>query len=421
MYRTSSLSRIRSRWERRQSDGGGEVLTGRPDIAPARHAEATGRPRIALVVTSTLVVRWFLLEHIRTLARHFSVTLIVNNDAPGLAMLLPCRIVSLRLERDIAPLADLRALAWLWRHFSAERYQLVHTLTPKAGLLGMLAAWMSGVRVRLHTFQGEVWLTRRGALRLLLKNLDRLVARLATDLLVVSSSEREFLIANQVIPAAKSLVLCNGSIAGVDCERFKPDAELRAGLRAGLGIATNATVFLFVGRLKRDKGVLDLVRAFAILALEDATCRLLVVGPDEENLLPEIEEICAACRSRLHIVGLSAEPERYMAASDVLCLPSYREGFPVTLIEAAATGLPAIGSRVYGVTDAIVEGETGLLFDAGDMPQLALGLRTLAGDTALRKRLGLSARARALRDFSQARLTAALLEHYRRLLAGQGR
>lgn len=415
----SSLSRVRSRCEREQSDWGGKAVTEQIDITSARQTAASGQPRVALVVTSTLVVRWFLLEHIRTLARHFSVTLIVNNDAPDLAALLPCRIVSLKLERNIAPLADLKALVWLWRHCRAERYQLVHTLTPKAGLLGMLAAWLSGVRVRLHTFQGEVWLTRRGALRLLLKNLDRLVARLATDLLVVSASEREFLIANQVIPAAKSLVLGSGSIAGVDCERFKPDAELRAELRTRLGIATDATVFLFVGRLKRDKGVLDLARAFATLALEDATCRLLVVGPDEEHLLPEIEESCAACRSRLHVVGLSAEPERYMAASDVLCLPSYREGFPVTLIEAAAAGLPAIGARIYGVTDAIVEGETGLLFDAGDMPQLALGLRTLAGDTALRERLGRSARARALRDFPQARLTAALLEHYRRLLAGE--
>lgn len=376
-----------------------------------------GLPRVALVVTSTLVVRWFLLEHIRTLARSFAVTLIVNNDAPELAALLPCRIVSLRLERDIAPLADLRALAGLWRHFRIERYQLVHTLTPKAGLLGMLAAWLAGVPLRLHTFQGEVWVTRRGALRWLLKNLDRLLARLATDLLVVSASEREFLIAAGLIPAAKSRVLNHGSIAGVDCERFKPDASARAALRIELGIPADAPVFLFIGRLKRDKGVLDLARAYAALAREDAACRLLIVGPDEDGLLPEIEQACAACRARLHIAGLSAVPERYMRASDVLCLPSYREGFPVTILEAAAAGLPALGSRIYGITDAIVEGETGLLFEAGDVTQLAQSMRTLAGDASLRRRLGQSARERALRDFPQAQLTAALLAHYRQLLA----
>jgi glycosyltransferase involved in cell wall biosynthesis len=391
----------------------------RSDTRPDSRQEAASPARVALVVTSTLVVRWFLLEHLRTLARFYSVTLIVNNDAPELAALLPCRIVSLQLERDIAPLADLRAFAGLWRHFRAERYQLVHTLTPKAGLLGMLAAWLAGVPVRLHTFQGEVWVTRRGALRWLLKNLDRLLARLATDLLVVSASEREFLIAAGLIPAAKSRVLNHGSIAGVDCERFKPDASARAALRIELGIPADAPVFLFIGRLKRDKGVLDLARAYAALAREDAACRLLIVGPDEDGLRSEIERTCAACRARLHIIGLSAAPERYMAASDVLCLPSYREGFPTTIIEAAAVGLPALGSRIYGITDAIVEGDTGLLFEAGDVQQLALSMRALAGDADLRQRMGRSAKERAERDFPQAQLTAALLAHYRQLLAGQ--
>ena len=390
-----------------------------PNTTPASRGDAATPARVALVVTSTLVVRWFLLEHIRTLARSYALTLIVNNDAPELAALLPCRIVSLRLERDIAPLADLRAFAGLWRHFRAERYQLVHTLTPKAGLLGMLAAWLSSVPLRLHTFQGEVWVTRRGALRWLLKSLDRLLARLATDLLVVSASERDFLIATGLIPAAKSRVLNHGSIAGVDCRRFKPDASARAALRAELDIPADAPVFLFVGRLKRDKGVLDLARAFAALARENAACQLLIVGPDEDRLLPEIERTCVACRARLHITGLSAVPERYMAASDVLCLPSYREGFPTTIIEAAAAGLPAIGSRIYGITDAIVEGETGLLFEAGDVHQFAQSMRSLAGDARLRQRMGLRAKARAERDFPQAEMTAALLAHYRQLLARQ--
>jgi glycosyltransferase involved in cell wall biosynthesis len=166
--------------------------------------------------------------------------------------------------------------------------------------------------------------------------------------------------------------------------------------------------------------VLDLARAYAALAREDAACQLLIVGPDEDGLLPEVEQACAACRSRLHVVGLSAVPEHYMRASDVLCLPSYREGFPVTIIEAAATGVPAIGSRIYGITDAIVEGETGLLFEAGDVQQLAQCMRTLAGDASLRRRMGQKARERALRDFAQAQLTAALLGYYRQLLTRRG-
>lgn len=375
--------------------------------------------RVALVVTSTLVVRWFLLEHIRTLAQSFAVTLIVNNDAPELAALLPCRIVSLRLERDIAPLADLRAFAGLWRHFRAERYQLVHTLTPKAGLLGMLAAWLAGVPSRLHTFTGQVWATRRGPMRSLLKMADRLIANLATSVLADSFSQRDFLVAQGIVDAGKARVLGRGSISGVDANRFRPDAAKRDQVRVEFGIPGAATVFLYLGRLKRDKGVLDLVRAFALSSSQDSQARLLLVGPDEEGLLPEIEQACAACRSRLHVAGFSTVPERYMAASDVLCLPSYREGFGVVIIEAAAAGVPAIGSRIYGITDAIVEGETGLLFEPGDVQQLALSMRTLAGDASLRRRMGQRARERALRDFPQAQLTAALLAHYQQLLTGQ--
>jgi glycosyltransferase involved in cell wall biosynthesis len=391
------------------------------NMPPASRPDADQPASVALVVTSTLTVRWFLVEHIRTLAQSFTVTLVVNNDAPELAALVPCRIVSLRLERDIAPFADLLALLALYRLFRRQRFDLVHSITPKAGLLAMLAAWLARVPLRLHTFQGEVWVTRRGALRWLLKNLDRLVAKLATDLLVVSNSERDFLISAGLIPAAKSRVLNHGSISGVDCERFKHDAGARATLRAEFGIPDHAAVFLFLGRLKRDKGVLDLVGAFAALAREDAACRLLIVGPDEDGLLPEIEKTCADCRPRLHVAGLSDVPERYMSASDVLCLPSYREGFPVTIIEAAAAGLPAIGSRIYGISDAIVEGETGLLFEAGDVQQLELAMRTLAGDASLRTHMGLRARERALRDFAQTQLTAALLGYYRELFAGKGR
>jgi glycosyltransferase involved in cell wall biosynthesis len=375
--------------------------------------------RVALVVTSTLVVRWFLLEHIRTLAQSFTVTLIVNNDAPELAALLPCRIVSLRLERDIAPLADLRAFVWLWRHFCAERYQLVHTLTPKAGLLGMLAARLAGVPSRLHTFTGQVWATRRGPMRSLLRTADRLIANSATSVLVDSFSQRDFLVAQGIVDAGKARVLGRGSISGVDANRFRPDAAMRDQVRVELVIPDAAAVFLYLGRLKRDKGVLDLVRAFALCSIQDSQARLLLVGPDEDGLLPEIEQACAACRSRLHVAGFSAVPERYMAASDVLCLPSYREGFGVVIIEAAAASVPAIGSRIYGVTDGIVEGETGLLFEAGDVQQLALSMRTLAGNASLRTRMGQKARERALRDFPQAQLTAALLAHYQQLLTRQ--
>jgi len=242
------------------------------------------------------------------------------------------------------------------------------------------------------------------------------VARLATHVLVVSRSEREFLIREGIIRNAKSRVLGSGSLSGVDPVRFRPDSLARAAVRAELGIAPKATVFLFLGRLTRDKGVLDLAQAFASLAPTHPAAVLLLVGPDEERVRPAIESICRAHAGQLRFAGYTRSPERYIAAADTLCLPSYREGFSTVIIEAAAAGVPAIGSRIYGITDAIVEGETGLLHAPADANELAEKMKALIGNPVLRERLGARARQRAVAEFNQQRLTQALLDFYREAL-----
>jgi glycosyltransferase involved in cell wall biosynthesis len=173
-------------------------------------------------------------------------------------------------------------------------------------------------------------------------------------------------------------------------------------------------VFLFVGRLKRDKGVLDLAGAFERLALPSSI--LLFVGPDEENLQAEIMRLCAATAERIRFVGWSDRPERYMAAADVFCLPSYREGFGTAVLEAAAVGLPAIGSRIYGIVDAIEEGRTGLLFEPGNVTELAAAMRTMADDARARETLGAAAGTRALSDFSKDAVTRGYSAFYQRVL-----
>jgi len=262
-----------------------------------------------------------------------------------------------------------------------------------------------------------VWVTRTGLMRALLKTADRLTARCATQVLADSTSQREFLVAQRIVAARKTTVLAHGSIGGVDTARFKPDAAARERLRRSLAIPAGAVVFLYLGRIQRDKGLLDLARAFAEAGSSSPEAHLLLVGPDEDQLGAALAAAAAACSARLHLVDFTDRPQEYFAAADVFCLPSYREGFGSTIIEAAAAGVPAIGSRIYGITDAIVEGETGLLFAAGDVQQLAQSMRTLAGDASLRGRMGGKARDRAVRDFSSSVVTAALLEYCARLLA----
>ena len=376
------------------------------------------RPRICMVAAAPATLNVFMLGHLIAMSRMAEVTAVADFAPQDAALGWPGEIsrVAIRIARPISPWADLHALLRLVGLFRRKRFDLVHSITPKAGLLAMLAAALAGVPLRLHSFTGQVWVTRTGAMRALLKNLDRLIARLATRVLVDSSSQREFLIDQGVIAAEASTVIANGSICGVDTARFRPDAAARERVRRELGIPLDAIVFLYLGRLNRDKGLLDLAAAFAAVGEIHTGAHLLLVGPDEHNLSAVITAASASCSARLHRVDFTDRPQDYFAAADVFCLPSYREGFGNTVIEAAAAGVPAIGSRIYGLTDAIVEGETGFLFEAGGARQLAQCMRTLAGDAGLRARMGQKGRERAERDFSSAVVTAALLEYYAALL-----
>jgi glycosyltransferase involved in cell wall biosynthesis len=383
------------------------------------NVDRRSRPRICIVVAAPLTLKAFMLGHLEALAKIAEVTVVANFTPEDRSFPWPEEItrVAIAIARPIAPWADLLALLALFRLFRQQRFDLVHSITPKAGLLAMLAGALSGVPLRLHSFTGQVWFTRAGLMRTLLKSADRLIARLATHVLADSASQCEFLIAQGIVAAPKSAVLAHGSICGVDTARFRPDAAARERVRRSHGIPLGAVVFLYLGRINRDKGLLDLAHAFAEAEARHPNAHLLLVGPDEGNLRAALSSAAATSATRLHSAGLTDRPQEYFAAADVFCLPSYREGFGTTIIEAAAAGVPAIGSRIYGITDAIVEGETGLLFEAGDVQQLAQSMRTLAGDEGLRRRMGEKARERAVRDFSSAVVTAALLEYYAKLLA----
>lgn len=373
------------------------------------------RPRLCYVVSSEITVKAFLLEHIRAAAADYDVSVIANTaDTGGLRALgVPVGITPVAIERRIAPPADLAALWALYRLFRRRRFDLVHSVTPKAGLLAALAGALAGVPVRLHTFTGQVWATRAGFGRWLLKRIDALTATACTHVLADSGSQRDFLVTEGVVAPDRIAVLAQGSVCGVDAGRFKPDAAARARIRAGWGVSPDAVVFLYLGRLTVDKGLLDLARAFAVVP----EAVLALVGPDEEGLTDRIRAACGAQAGRLRFVGYTGEPQAYMAASDVFVLPSYREGFGSTVIEAAACGLPAVATRIYGLTDAVVDGVTGFLIPPRDPASLAKRMRELAGDASLRQRLGTAARERSLRDFSQAALTQATLAYYERRLA----
>lgn len=377
------------------------------------------RPRICFVVASPLTAQVFLLRHIVALADTYDVTVTANSrDFAFLECCPPDRVVGIdnRLERRISLWRDVRSLGILIWLFHRTRFAAVHSVTSKAGLVAMLAAALVRVPRRIHTFTGQAWSTESGLYRRFLKTLDQLTAMLATNVLVDSPSQREFLIKERILPAEKAIVLGEGSISGVDTNVFVPDPDSRKQVRETLGIDQLATVFLFLARITQEKGVLDLAHAFTALCSERTNVYLLIVGPDEDLLVPKIREICQPCAERLTIVDSFVNAyQPFIAASDVLCLPSYKEGFGSIVIDAAAVGVPAIGSRIYGLVDAIAEQRTGLLHQPGDISALCDLMRKLTDDPELRQRMGLNARERALQSFSAQQSTAHLVDFYRQL------
>ncbi len=374
--------------------------------------------RICFVLSVPFALNAFVAPTIRALlAQGWSVTVVVNTQAGDIAPDIAARIdiVDLEIARAIAPFSDLRALWKLTRLFGTGCFDVVHSITPKAGLLAMTAARMAGIPMRVHTFTGQVWATRRGPFRWLLRALDKLLARCATVLLADSPSQREFLLEERVTSADRLHVLAHGSIAGVDTARFAPQPDWRLQVRQDLAIPSDALLLAYIGRMHPEKGVLELCGAFVRIAVQVPQAHLLLVGPDE-GVLAQALSMSAQVRERIHLVGLTQQPEKYMAAADIFCLASYREGFGLSLIEAAAAGLPSVASRICGVTDAVVDGVTGLLVPVRDVEALSQALIALAERPAFRFQLGLNARARAEKDFSQQALLRAWLGFYEKYL-----
>jgi glycosyltransferase involved in cell wall biosynthesis len=302
----------------------------------------------------------------------------------------------------------------LYKRFKRIRPSAVHTVTPKAGLLGMAAAWVARVPVRVHSFTGQVWVTRTGPMRWLLKTADRCIAAMATDVLVDSPSQRIFLIQEGVLTATGSAVLGAGSICGVNTQRFYPNPNTRQAVRTEMGSTPDALVCLYLSRLNRDKGVLDLAEAFAQVATHHPQAELWVVGPDEANWFDQMHTLLGDVKSQVKRVGFTPEPERFMQAADVFCLPSYREGFGSSVIEAAACGVPALTSRIYGLTDAVIEGQTGWMHEAGHASELAEKLNELLANPNELLVKGQAALLYATTAFSEEVITGAMVQFYKR-------
>jgi glycosyltransferase involved in cell wall biosynthesis len=341
----------------------------------------------------------------------------VELEAFGREEEIPVHAVT--MSRRISPLRDLLSLARLWWSFRRLRPAIVDAHTPKGGLLGLLAARAAGVPARVYHVHGLVHLTSRGLRRALLRTTERISCACATRVLCVSPSIARALGEEGLCPREKVGVLGSGSINGIDAARFsEPTPEQRGAAREALGIPPDATVLGFVGRLVRDKGILELAAAWGRLREEHPRLHLLVLGP-EEGEDAEVRDAVRRLREdpRARCFGWDRDTPRYYRAMDVLALPSYREGFGLAALEASAMGLPVVATDIPGCVDAVARDRTGKLVPPRDAWGLAGAVDTYVSDPALRRAHGAAGRARAVREFEPARLWAALAREYEQLLS----
>lgn len=363
-----------------------------------------------LTVADSLVFIDAVVAHARDAG--WDVTVITSPDErlAAFGRRLGVRTMGIDMPRRVTPLGDWRALQNLCACFRRLKPDVVHAGTPKGGLLGTLAAEAARVPVRLYQMRGLAYVTAKEPLRSVLATTERLSCRAATRVICQSHSLRREALQAGLVSSTKSEVVLEGS-NGVDAERFSP----RVGdvLRERLGIAQDAKVVGFVGRLVRDKGIPELVEAFERLP---GAPHLILAGPFEPR-----DPVDATTRARIdanpriHALGHVSDPRDTYAAADVVTLPSHREGFPNVLLEAAAMERAVVATNIAGCVDAVTHGVTGTLVPVNDAVALSRALGRYLDDPVWARAHGVAGRKRVLHSFSRARVAEAMVELYTRM------
>lgn len=367
--------------------------------------------KIAFITAAPETISAFLLAYIKELSLHHDIHIITSLNENQTIRGLPSNITvhHVNIHRDPKVLSDLKSLFTLYSLFKKEEYELVHSFTPKAGLLTQISAFFARVPKRLHTFTGQVWATKQGLSRTLLKFLDKITATLATFCLIDSPSQKTFLIKEKLLREDNCNVLASGSISGVNIEKYAFSQTIRDTLRAEHNLSDDDFVFMFVGRMKKEKGVPELLQAFKCINTKKSA-KLFILGSDEENLTESVNNI-----ANIHYLGFKSNAEEYYSFADVLCLPSHREGFGNVIIEAASCQLPALASNIYGLSDAVENGGTGILHEVMNEQEITSSMETFIAEpeklVAMRKRC----RARIEETFDERILVKEFIRFYKEI------
>ena len=351
------------------------------------------------------------------LSEHFEVVAVSSPDAE-LKLIEEregVKTFSVPMERHISILKDVVSLFRMVKVFRKEKPDIVHSITPKAGLISMLAAWMCRVPVRMHTYTGLVFPTATGIKQKILILMDRLLCRCATYINPegrgVANDLKRFGITKKPLH-----IIGNGNVRGIDADYWTTEEAVRNKIRRQLDV-DNDFVFLFVGRLVGDKGINELIAAFKKLCTDYEAVKLLLVGPYEDKLDPLKPETMQEIKNNKRIIttGSQKDVRPYYAASDAFVFPSYREGFPNTVLEAGALGLPSIVTDINGANEIIVQNKNGVIVPSKNSDALYEAMCLFLNQTELLKQMAANARSMVIDSFEQKYIWGELLKVYQSL------
>ena len=377
------------------------------------------KPKLIRITTIPESLRGLLKGQLRFMSDHYHVIgvcspgeaaneVIANEGVP---------MVYIPMTRTISPIADLKSLWAMYRFFKKEKPLIVHSHTPKAGTIGMIAAKLAGVPLRLHTVAGLPLVEVTGFKRKILDVVEKITYRCATKVYPNSLGLRDIILQNNYANSNKVKVIGNGSSNGINLEFFTPehyDAKFKSDFLKSVGVAEHNFVYLFVGRIVKDKGINELVAAFKKVNSKFENTKLILVGRYENELNPISNETALEIKNNTSIieVGFQKEVRPYFYSSDVLVFPSYREGFPNVVLQAGAMGLNAIVSDINGCNEIVQDGETGFIVPRKNSELLQLAMEKVYVNHNQNQEMGRKAKELIQNKYNQKVVWNKILEEY---------
>jgi len=361
--------------------------------------------KIILIANTYNFFNSFMLNNIEQLSKKNELFICCNN-AIKLKKKIPKNVslININFRRGLSIFHDLFLFLFTLFFFLKQKPNISISFTPKIGFMVALASFIARTPNRVHWFTGQIWARSKGLSRIFFKLIDKLIFFLSCCVLIDGHSQRNFLIKEKVVSKKKSFVLNKGSVGGVNILKFRHNEQKRIKLRKYHSIDKNSFIFLYLGRINKEKGIIELTKAFKEIE-KNKNILLVFVGKIEDKKLKNLFKN----NKKILYFEYTTKPEDWFSFSDILCLPSHREGFGTVVIEAASCGIPSLCSNIYGLKDAIVKNKTGFLHNVEIRMNIKRKMLYIINNKKLVKKYGKLAKIRVLKDFEQNLITKKLL------------